>query len=122
MLDPNFVILYVADVARSATFWSGILGRPPLEQSEGFAMLPLREGVMLGLWKCAAVAPAATLTGGGVELCLTVDGAAAVDATHADWAERGIAILQPPTDMEFGHTFTAADPDGHRLRVFCPAG
>jgi hypothetical protein len=23
--------------------------------------------------------------------------------------------------MDFGHTFTAADPDGHRLRVFAPA-
>jgi len=23
--------------------------------------------------------------------------------------------------MDFGRTFLAADPDGHRLRVFCPA-
>ena len=22
--------------------------------------------------------------------------------------------------MDFGHTFVAADPDGHRLRVFVP--
>jgi hypothetical protein len=29
-------------------------------------------------------------------------------------------ILQPPTEMDFGRTFTAADPDGHRLRVFKP--
>ena len=26
-----------------------------------------------------------------------------------------------PTDMEFGRTFVALDPDGHRLRVFAPA-
>jgi predicted enzyme related to lactoylglutathione lyase len=45
---------------------------------------------------------------------------AAVDAAHADWCNRGIAILQEPTDLDFGRTFTARDPDGHRLRVFHP--
>jgi predicted enzyme related to lactoylglutathione lyase len=49
-----------------------------------------------------------------------VPDAAAVDATHARWAQRGVAILQSPTAMSFGRTFTAADPDGHRLRVFAP--
>lgn len=29
-------------------------------------------------------------------------------------------MLQPLTDSGFGLTFTAADPDGHRLRVFSP--
>ena len=28
---------------------------------------------------------------------------------------------QPPVAMEFGQTFTALDPDGHRLRIYCPA-
>jgi predicted enzyme related to lactoylglutathione lyase len=46
---------------------------------------------------------------------------AAVDQTHADWRERGLKVAQPPTDMEFGRTFVALDPDGHRLRVFAPA-
>ena len=31
-------------------------------------------------------------------------------------------VEPPPTDMDFGHTFVALDPDGHRLRVFSPAG
>ena len=35
---------------------------------------------------------------------------------------RDIATLQAPTRMDFGLTFTASDPDGHRLRVFSPAG
>jgi hypothetical protein len=30
--------------------------------------------------------------------------------------------VQPPTDMDFGRTFVALDPDGDRLRVFAPAG
>ncbi len=47
--------------------------------------------------------------------------ATAVDTTHADWSGRGLTILQRPTDMDFGRTFLAIDPDGHRLRVFAPA-
>lgn len=34
---------------------------------------------------------------------------------------RGLPMLQTPTTMDFGYTFTATDPDGHRLRVFSPA-
>ena len=33
----------------------------------------------------------------------------------------GLRIIQEPTKMDFGFTFTAADPDGHRLRVFNPS-
>ncbi len=32
-----------------------------------------------------------------------------------------LPIAQPPTAMDFGLTFVALDPDGHRLRVFAPA-
>lgn len=122
MIDPNIVILYATDVPASLAFWSDLLGRPAVEQAETFAMLPLRDGTLLGLWKAGDVAPAATTTGGGTEICFTVGSAAEVDATHADWAARGLPVLQAPCDMDFGRTFTAADPDGHRLRVFCPGG
>lgn len=122
MTDPNFILLYVTDVARSAAFWSSLLGRPPIEQSPTFAMLPLREGVMLGLWRRDGVEPTATATGGGAEIAITAPDAATVDTIHAAWSARGVAILQTPTAMDFGHTFTAADPDGHRIRVFAPAG
>lgn len=37
-----------------------------------------------------------------------------------DWTTRGLHVVQQPTDMDFGHTFVALDPDGHRLRVFHP--
>ena len=33
----------------------------------------------------------------------------------------GLTILQAPMQMDFGTTFVATDPDGHRLRVFVPA-
>ncbi len=121
MTDPNLVILYVRDVSTALAFWSDLLGRPAVEQSPTFAMLPLRDGMMLGLWKVDGVAPAATVTGGGTEIAVAVADGAAIDAIHTDWSVRGRVILQPPTDMDFGRTFTAADPDGHRVRVYAPS-
>ncbi|MCW5773044.1 MAG: VOC family protein [Rhodospirillaceae bacterium] len=119
MTDFSFVLLYVADPPASAAFYADLLGRPPVETSPTFAMLPLREGVMLGLWSRDTVAPAASPPGGS-EIAFTVADGSAVDATCAAWRRRGLAILQPPTELDFGRTFVALDRDGHRLRVFAP--
>jgi catechol 2,3-dioxygenase-like lactoylglutathione lyase family enzyme len=120
MLDANFIILYVDSPLASARFYADLLGREPLDSSATFAMFALPSGIMLGLWSRHTVEPAAGAAGGGAEIAMTVTDAAAVDATHADWAARGLAILQAPTDLDFGRTFVALDPDGHRLRVFAP--
>lgn len=120
MADFNFVLLYVDDPLASAAFYADLLGRPPAESSPTFAMLPLREGVMLGLWSRSTVAPDARKAGESGEIAFTVADDAAVRDTHARWSRRGIAIAQAPTRMDFGHTFVALDPDGHRLRVFAP--
>jgi hypothetical protein len=50
MPNFSFVLLYVENPPASAGFYADLLGRPILENSPTFAMLPLREGVMLGLW------------------------------------------------------------------------
>ncbi len=121
MPDPNFVILYVADPRRSVAFWSEILGHDPIEVADTFAMLPLTGGVMLGLWSHRTLAPAAGAAPGGSEIAITVADAAAVDATHAAWVAKGVPVLLPPTDLDFGRSFVAADPDGHRLRVMALA-
>ena len=76
---------------------------------------------MLGLWSRATVEPKAASNAGAGEVAFTVPDAAAVEATHTDWRKRGLTIAQAPTRMDFGHTFVALDPDGHRLRVFAPA-
>jgi predicted enzyme related to lactoylglutathione lyase len=120
MAQFSFVLLYVDSPPASAEFCAGLLGRPPLETSPTFAMLPLSDGVMLGLWSKQTVMPAATAPG-GCEVAFTVADADAVKATFADWQGRGLKIAQTPTEMDFGHTFVALDPDGHRLRVFAPA-
>jgi predicted enzyme related to lactoylglutathione lyase len=120
MSDPGFIILYVANLAASIPFYAELLGRQPLEASKTFAMFALESGVMLGLWLRAAVSPQATVPSGSGELAFTAADAPAVDALHGQWTKRGLPVLQPPTTLDFGYTFVALDPDGHRLRVFAP--
>ncbi|HWM47596.1 MAG TPA: VOC family protein [Xanthobacteraceae bacterium] len=119
--DPNFVILYVKDAAASADFYASLLGRAPAQAAPTFAAFPLASGVTLGLWTRGDVAPPVTGTGDRAEICFPVADAGAVRAMHEDWRARGLKIAQTPTAMDFGATFVALDPDGHRLRVFAPA-
>jgi predicted enzyme related to lactoylglutathione lyase len=121
MQDTVFTLLYVADPLASARFYAELLGQPVVESSPTFAMLPLGPGVMLGLWKRANVAPAADGMPGAGELAFAVSGRDAVDERHARWQSLGCTVLQPPTAMDFGYTFTVQDPEGHRVRVFAPA-
>jgi len=120
MNDFNFVLLYVESPKRSETFYADLLGRPAVESNPTFVMFTMSPGIMLGLWGREGVEPAANAPGGG-EIAVRVDGNATLEARHADWRQRGLKIVQPPTDMDFGRTFVALDPDGHRLRVFAPA-
>ena len=118
--DPNFVILYVKDATKSAAFYTDLLGRPPVQAAPTFALFPLESGLKFGVWSRDDVQPKTHGIGDLGEICLPVKAAADVDAVHSDWAKRGLPIAQQPTDMGFGRTFVALDPDGHRLRVFAP--
>lgn len=120
MPDPNFILLYVENPARSASFYARILGRDPVESSATFVLFKLDSGGMLGLWGRLGVEPPATNPGGG-ELAFALKDDVAIDRLHAEWSGLGIPVIQPPTRMDFGYTFTATDPDGHRLRVFSPS-
>jgi catechol 2,3-dioxygenase-like lactoylglutathione lyase family enzyme len=120
MSDFNFVVRYVENPVRSEAFYAALFGRPPVDSSPTFVMFAMASGVRLGLWGRSGVKPAANPPGGG-EIAFAVESGAAVDARCAEWRARGVAIAQAPTDMDFGRTFVALDPDGHRLRVFAPA-
>jgi predicted enzyme related to lactoylglutathione lyase len=120
MPEFSFLLLYVENPSNCARFYADLLGAPIVEESPTFAMLPLREGVMLGLWSRRTVEPVPAAVPGASEIAFTVADADAVAAVHDEWTKRGITILQPPTRMDFGHTFVARDPDGHRLRVLVP--
>ncbi len=116
----NFISAYVADAQKSAALYSKLLGSEPVDSRPGYAMFVLPNGLRLGLWGRDTVEPRATLPG-GMELGFPVAADDAVQQTRDAWAALGLRIIQEPTRMNFGLTFTAADPDGHRLRVFSPA-
>lgn len=121
MPDFNFVLLYVRDPAASAALYHALLGIRIADQKPHIAILPLRDGVLLGLWSRDTVEPKSAGETGASEIAFAVADTATVEAMHLDWSRRGLPILQTPTEMSFGTTFVACDPDGHRLRVFAPA-
>lgn len=43
-----------------------------------------------------------------------------VDEIYSEWGKLDITLVQKKTMMDFGYTFVATDPDGHRIRVFAP--
>ena len=120
MRNVGFILVYVEDVAASEAFYASILGQPAIESSNTFAMLRAAPGLVLGLWRHDGVKPPASAAGGG-EIAFPVENRADVDATFAEWRGRGVKMALPPTQMDFGYSFVALDPDGQRLRVFAPS-
>jgi predicted enzyme related to lactoylglutathione lyase len=118
MTYPNFTILFVENPVKSTEFYKDLFGTAPVEASETFALFILQGGLKFGLWSRHTAEPAVTVTGGGTEVVFQVAADGDVDARHLDWKAKGLTILQAPTAMDFGYTFAAADPDGHRLRVY----
>ena len=117
MKAPDFLLLYVENPPASAAFYEKLLGRPPVENSPNFALFVLDNGLKLGFWRAGEVEPKPTAQPGGAEIVFALDAAEAVDALCADWRKKGLPIAQEPTAMDFGYTFVALDPDGHRLRA-----
>ena len=117
MLQLSFVILMVENPGSSSALYGELLGLTPTEASPSFVMFTLPSGMTLALEARADAEPPVTAPPGGAEIAFT---APDVDAVHAAWRNRGLAIVQAPVDMPFGRTFVALDPDGHRLRVLAP--
>ncbi|WP_248794920.1 VOC family protein [Pseudomonas sp. MWU13-2105] len=118
MIKPNFFILYVDSPESSASFYADLFGNAPTEASATFAMFALAPGFMLGLWSKHTVEPRVADIGVAGEVAFSVTGKTLVDSTYRAWVAKGLSILQEPVEMDFGYTFVALDPDGHRLRVF----
>ncbi len=121
-MTADYILLAVDSPAESANFYQIVLGSTPLELSPTFALFKMNESTKLGLWSRKTMEPKVTGSAGGSELAISVAGREGVDALHAEWRGKGVTILQEPVAMDFGYTFTGADPDGHRLRVFTPEG
>ncbi|EJZ20387.1 VOC family protein [Rhizobium sp. Pop5] len=118
MIDSNSILLFVTDATKSASFYSQLLGQDPVDASPTFAMFILPSGLALGLWGKAGVEPAPAAMGGGCDVGFRVATTEMVDELHAEWQGKGATVLLPPTNLDFGRSFVAADPDGHRLRVY----
>lgn len=121
MTNTCTVFLYVTNPLASADYYSTLLGTKPVEASPGFALFILPSGLGLGLWAKVGVQPAPAAGGGGSEIGFKLNSAAQVDSIHADWCVKGAEVIFPPTDLDFGRSFVAVDPDGNRLRVYALA-
>lgn len=113
----NNVSIYVDSPMHGASTYARLLDRQPVELGRTFASSNLDSGLKLDMWSRYSVAPAASHTGGPSELGWSVDKDQKVNGMYVAWCRPGIPILQAPVDQDFGRTFAAHDPDGHRLRI-----
>jgi catechol 2,3-dioxygenase-like lactoylglutathione lyase family enzyme len=118
MNGSNTLLLYVADVSHSVRFYTSLLGQGPVEVSATFALFILPSGLAMELWASAGVQPVPLASGGGCELGFKAADPDATDQMYLAWKAKGAVIALPPSDLEFGRSFVALDPDGHRLRVY----
>ena len=121
MSTPNFLILYVKDLPKSVEFYKTLLDLSPANQSPGFALFVLPNGLQFGLWLAGTVDPEAESGGGGAELCIPLADAAGLDQAHETSKALGHTIIQTPREMSFGLTYVVEDPDRHRIRYYVPA-
>ena len=121
MNQPTAVLLYVSDIARSSKFYADLFGLKPAVASPFYVMFKLANGFEVAIYDRNKLQPPASPMSASAELCFVVKDRAALDALHAQWAQKGIEIILPPTKMYFGGVhFMGLDPDGHRLRVGTP--
>jgi predicted enzyme related to lactoylglutathione lyase len=111
----GFVLLFVKNPQKSSLFYQELFEMKPIEESPTFVMFALKNGVMLGLWSKYTAEPRVESPAGALEICFP---ATDVDALYETWGKKLITVAQKPTDMDFGRTFVALDPDGHRIRVY----
>jgi predicted enzyme related to lactoylglutathione lyase len=111
----NLILLFVDNPLKSAEFHSTLFGIQPVEQSPTFALFKFPNDMELGLWSRHTAEPIVTHQAGAAEISFEVSD---IDALYAQWKQAKAPMLQELTPMDFGRTFVALDPDGHRLRVF----
>lgn len=104
------VVLRVSDVARAAAFY-GSLGLRPVVERESMAILELRGGTHLLLFKARGKSKRGSIR----SFDFMVDDA---DAFHDELAARGVPTGPVRTDRLSAHRmFEFTDPDGHLLTV-----
>lgn len=116
IFEPNVVVLYVDDLVITSQFYQDLLGIRP-EASPTFHSFTLSNGMSLALKARHSVTPPTEERSGNGELAFTLEDYKKVDELFSEWQTKGINIISTPSQVPFGYTFVALDPDGHRLRV-----
>ncbi|WP_417552257.1 hypothetical protein [Marinomonas fungiae] len=113
----NGFVLYVASLSQSICLYSELLQQSPTRQSDDFALFMTPAGQALRLWQQDRVIPATEASAGGVEIVLSVDSIAELEAQWLRWQSLGLEPIQTIETLSFGETFTMIDSDGHRVRL-----
>ena len=103
MAHPNFILFYVnlrLRVDFIATFSCDLYRKLKYL----FALI-----TVCYCWKRSGVRPPQR------NAIIAVDGIEEVSNEIVQWRAHVVSIIQAPCDMDFGHTFVAVDPDGHRI-------
>ena len=117
MPAPNLFLVYVTDIDRATSFYSGLFGIEPLMRTPRYVPFEVAPGVLFALWNGRGDT-VTHATPRSSEVGLMVSGApAAVDDLFEEWVEKGVAVVEEPHDDAFGRTFVIADPDGNLIRV-----
>jgi predicted lactoylglutathione lyase len=123
----SFVTLGVADVARSTRFYESLGWRRAPGSQDAISFFEM-QGSAFALFGHGELAHDAGLAADvpsigpgafrGVALALNVESRAEVDATFAEWVDKGATPTKPPEAVFWGgYSSYVADPDGHLWEI-----
>jgi catechol 2,3-dioxygenase-like lactoylglutathione lyase family enzyme len=116
----DYTIIFVRDFQAMRVFYQDVLGLPlSRELSDGWIEYRIGSNT-LALARPSRTAADLPVPLGTASLQLAFKVSAPdVDQCARELQEKGIALLEPPTDQPFGHrTLFFRDPDGNLLEVF----
>jgi catechol 2,3-dioxygenase-like lactoylglutathione lyase family enzyme len=116
----DYTVIFVHDLTVMRSFYRDVLGLPLLrELSAGWIEYRIGSNTLaLALPSRTAADPPIPSGSASLQLAFKVS-APDVDQCARELQEKGIALLEPPTDQPFGHrTLFFRDPDGNLLEVF----
>ena len=116
----DYTVIFVREMAAMRRFYEDVLGFPLLrELSPGWIDCRVGDNA-LALARPSLTAADAPTPRGSASLQLAFKVAAPeVDQCAEELVRRGVDLLSPPTDRDFGHrTLLFRDPDGNLLEVF----
>jgi catechol 2,3-dioxygenase-like lactoylglutathione lyase family enzyme len=112
MPDLHEVAFFTDQVDAVADLVEAILGRPAAHRSESFASFDAGNGTRINVHvRCEP------LEGGPPNEDHVAFGTADLEGVCRRLAERGYALLVPPTDWPWGRSAYLRDPDGRMLEL-----